>query len=109
MLKLKRKQLKEIKAITKQNSKAHNFILGKFREETMELQKALQFGGMPEIVDEIADVVIMAHQFIHANGLSKKVSKRINYKLTRTKEYLKDPAYANGVRPKTKINPEERR
>lgn len=109
MFKFKSKQLKKIRLIAKTNSTSQNFILGKFREETMELQKALQFQGMPEIVDEIADVLIMIEQFSHVNKLDKKISKRIDYKLTRTREYLRDPAYANGVTPKTRLNPHERR
>ena len=110
MFRFKKRQIKKIKEISQINAKLPNFILSKFREETMELQKALQFQGMPEIVDEIADVLIMVQQFMNVNGLEKKVSRRIDYKLVRTREFLKDPGYANGIKPRPgKTNIEERR
>jgi len=87
MLILNDEDKEKLKKITKRNGSA--FIRDKAIQEAKEFIVALERNVEEEMVDEVADILIMAVELIDSHDITEQVKKRITFKLDRTVGVLK--------------------
>ena len=63
-------------------------IKDKMQEETLELHIAIDNNIEEEIIDEIADVMVVARQWAHVTGNLELINERVKYKIDRTLKRL---------------------
>ena len=71
----------------------HETQVDKTLEELCELDEALRFGNLNEIIGELADVEIMIEQIKESYGVQSHVDKTIDIKIERTQQRIKDGYY----------------
>lgn len=66
----------------------------KLYEEVNELMEAVQYGCRKNILDEMADVIIMIKQHMHFNKITDDdLQERIEFKIVRTLDRIKTGYY----------------
>lgn len=77
---------KSIKRLTEYNGSVT--IKDKTKEECEELIEAIEKNDDVDIIDEVADVLVMLNQLIVSMDVKAEVRKRMEFKVRRTEERL---------------------